>query len=62
MFSPCPCKQFDKFDKLLIQDSLKWMNERKWKKLKNVWKKFENVCFAKNEFVFMLLRMNLIVE
>ena len=60
MFSPCPSKEFDKFDKFSIQDTLKGIKEyeRKCKKVKAVWKKFKNVCFAKNEFVFVLWRMN----
>ena len=42
---PSPSKQFDKFDKLVIQDSLKWMKE--WKKVKEeVWKNLKNVYFA----------------
>ena len=36
---PSPSKQFDRFDKLVIQGSLKWIKM-------NEWKKSMNVCFA----------------
>ena len=41
---PSPSKQFGKFDKLVIQCSLKYMKE--WNKVQEECMKLENVCYA----------------
>ena len=40
MFSPCPSKQYDKFDKLSIKDSLKGI-KKNMKESERNWRMFE---------------------
>ena len=46
---PSPSKQFDKFDKLIIQGSLKWMTE--WKKVQEECLKEIEECLVCEEWI-----------